>query len=227
MKLTLVGYDYCPFIQPLIILLNEKKADFSVTYLESGNKPAWVDEVSPSGASPFLYTDGKALFESLAIAEYLEEAVPGSLFPADPFTKAQNRFWIIRSYDLLDHIYTIKTTDRTDIVTAEVALLTRSLSDLESAISEGPFFNGGLFSLVDCIYAPVFRAINILDNSFSTGILDSLPLLKCWSDKVLSRASVQSSVKPDFNNKMIAAISSSDAALLIPRASTESIDSYE
>lgn len=195
----IVGYDFCPFIQPAIVTLKEKGAAFTVTYIEPGEKPDWVRQVSPEGMTPFLLADGKVLFESAAINEFVNEATSGDLHPGDAFLKAQNRMWISRSYDLLDHIYELKTTDSQDVFHAEKMKLRTKLRALDEAIGENTFFNGPGFSLIDGAFAPVFRSIALLDGQFAADILDALPNVARWSKNILDRPSVQASVVENFD----------------------------
>ncbi|UWQ93082.1 glutathione S-transferase family protein [Rhodobacteraceae bacterium M382] len=210
-KFKIVGYDYCPFIQPSIIALMEKKADFSVTYIEPGNKPGWVNEVSPQGATPFLLIDGKALFESAAMIEFVNDTTGGDLYPDDAFLKAQNRMWIARSYALLDNLYALKTTDDPCVFKAEKAALRARLGDIEDLIGENPFFNGNDFGLVDGVFAPVLRTIAMLDERFNLNLFDVLPNVRRWSKNVLSRPSVKSSVVENFDERSADKIAQSNA----------------
>ena len=212
-KFEIVGYDYCPFIQPSIVTLGEKGADFKVTYIEPGNRPGWVNEVSPQGVTPFLLVDGKVLFESAVMNEFINEVTSGNLNPDDAFAKAQNRMWISRSYDLLDHIYELKTTDDYGVFESEAKKLRAKLSTIDAEIGENAFFNGCDFSLVDGAFAPVFRSIAVLDDQFSAGILDALPNVARWSKNILDRPSVQASVAENFDIKSADKIVRSNAVI--------------
>lgn len=209
-KFEIVGYDFCPFCQPSIITLKEKGAEFSVTYIEPDNKPDWVYQVSPQGMTPFLLVNGKPLFESAAMNEFVNDATIGDLHPEDAFLKAQNRMWISRSYDLLGHIYELKTTNDQDVFEAEEERLRAKLRSIDEVIGQNPFFNGSNFCLVDTAFAPVLRAISLLDGHFSTGILDALPNVARWSSNILNRPSVQASVVENFDANSAAKIAVSN-----------------
>ena len=212
-KLEIVGYDFCPFLQPCIISLLEKQVTFTVTYIEPNKKPEWVQECSPQGATPFLLADGKALFESAIMNDFIDEVTPGSLYPQDAFLKAQNRLWINHSYDLLDHIYEIKTALDPVSVEVEKEKLCTKLGALGGILGDRPFFNGDQFSLIDGAYAPVFRSITLLDQHFETGILADLPVVKQWAANVLSRPSVQGSILDTYEETSLAKIAQSGSAI--------------
>ena len=76
-----------------MILLRAKDVEFDVTYVNLREKPDWFLEISPHGKVPVLKVDDEILFESSAIAEYLDEVVSPRLHPEDPIARAKNRAW--------------------------------------------------------------------------------------------------------------------------------------
>lgn len=210
-KFEIVGYDFCPFCQPTLITLKEKGAEFKVTYIEPDKKPKWVYQLSPQGATPFLLVNGKPLFESAAMNEFANDATSGDLHPEDAFQRAQNRMWISRSYDLLDHIYELKTANDQVVFEVEKEKLRAKLRTIDEALGDNTYFNGGDFSLVDTAFAPSLRAIVMLDEHFSTGILSELNNIARWSNNVLKRPSVRMSVVEHFDANSAAKIAASEA----------------
>lgn len=64
-------------------------------------KPEWLFEANPTGKVPCLQLvnkpDAPFLYESLLIAEYLDEEYPqNKLYPADPLQKVLEKLWIER-----------------------------------------------------------------------------------------------------------------------------------
>jgi glutathione S-transferase len=58
--------------------------------------------VNPNGVVPTLVHDGRVIFESSIINEYLEERHPTPrLLPHDPLARAQTRFWVKFEDDVL------------------------------------------------------------------------------------------------------------------------------
>ncbi|MBT7759905.1 MAG: glutathione S-transferase family protein, partial [Rhodospirillaceae bacterium] len=76
-----------------MILLRAKDVEFEVTYIDLTDKPDWFLKVSPHGKVPVLSVDEDPLFESNAIAEYLDDVVEPPKHPSDPFKRARNRAW--------------------------------------------------------------------------------------------------------------------------------------
>ena len=73
--------------------MRAKNVEFEVTYITKDTKPDWFLEISPHGKVPVLKVDDHALFESNAIAEFLDEVVEPQLAPKDPIERARNRAW--------------------------------------------------------------------------------------------------------------------------------------
>jgi glutathione S-transferase len=65
-------------------------------------------------------------------------------------------------------------------------------------MSEGPYYNGETFSLVDAAYAPPLMRMRLLEQFCPVDPLTSLPKIQAWSDVLNQRDSVQRSVVPEF-----------------------------
>src|SRR5712672_2261315 len=93
-KYTLISCKPCPWVQRSAILLREKNAGFEFRHIEPDNRPDWFLAISPHKKVPVLRLDDRiSLFESNAIAEFLDETVPPRLHPEDPIARAVNRAW--------------------------------------------------------------------------------------------------------------------------------------
>ena len=64
-----------------MIVLRTKEVDFDVTYVNLREKPDWFLQISPHGKVPVLNVDDQPLFESNAIAEFLDEVVEPHIHP--------------------------------------------------------------------------------------------------------------------------------------------------
>jgi len=67
-----------------------------VVYVNLRDKPEWIFEKNPGGKVPTLeFNDGRMLYESLIVADYLDEAYPGpKLSFSDPYQKAIDRILV-------------------------------------------------------------------------------------------------------------------------------------
>jgi glutathione S-transferase len=188
-----------------VIVLRVKNVEFEVTYINLREKPDWFLEISPHGKVPVLKVDNEILFESNAIAEYLEETTEPRLHPADPIKRARNRAWtdFVPGFSgALSGIYYTKS--REDMETGLEAAPPR-IQRLEEALAErgndGPYFNGGKLSLVDAAYAPFLQRFEIVERVLQTGLLKDFPLVQAWSDTLLADERVTGSVVSNFEDE--------------------------
>ena len=185
-----------------MILLRAKNVDFDVTYIDLTDKPDWFLEISPHGKVPVLSVDGEPLFESNAIAEYLEDVVEPKCHPADTFKRARNRAWtdFVPDFSKGINIYYTKTREEMD---EKVAGMSAFLQKLEDAIAkerdnEGPYFNGTEICLVDASYAPFLQRFLLIEQFVQTGILEKYPLVRAWAEDLLQNDVVIGSVHETF-----------------------------
>jgi glutathione S-transferase len=185
-----------------VILLRAKNVDFDVTYIDLTDKPDWFLKISPHGKVPVLSVDGEPLFESNAIAEYLEDVVEPKCHPADTFKRARNRAWtdFVPDFSKGINIYYTKTREEMD---EKVAGMSAFLQKLEDAIAkerdnEGPYFNGTEICLVDASYAPFLQRFLLIEQFVQTGILEKYPLVRAWAEDLLQNDAVIGSVHETF-----------------------------
>ena len=192
-----------------MIVLRAKAVKFDVTYIDLRNKPDWFLEISPHGKVPVLDVDGQPLYESNAIAEFLDETVKPRLHPADPILRARNRAWTDFLPDFAKGLSGIYYTKSTEEVAEGVKAAPARVSKLEAAIArergnDGPYFNGTALCMVDAGYAPFFQRFAIAESKLKTGLLDAFPLVKAWSKALLSTDAVTGSVAPEFDEAFVA-----------------------
>jgi glutathione S-transferase len=183
--------------------MRAKGVEFEVTFINLREKPDWFLEISPHGKVPVLKVDDEVLFESNAIAEFLDETVPPRLHPEDPVQRARNRAWtdyVPTFSSALSGVYYTKTRENMEAGLANAPI---AVDRLEKAIAgqrgnDGPYFNGPDLSLVDAAYAPFLQRFLIADGFLNTSLLDGFPLVRAWTDALLSNEIVTGAVAPNF-----------------------------
>ena len=189
-------------MQRAVIVLRAKDVEFNVTYINLREKPDWFLEISPHGKVPVLSVDDTPLFESNAIAEFLEETTEPHLHPADAIKRARNRAWTDFVPDFSRQLGTVtyaKSREALDEVLSEPPVaLQRVEGALDEREGEGPYFNGDKISLVDAAYAPFLQRFTLADRYLQTGLLERYPNLKAWRDALLETDAVTGSVADTF-----------------------------
>jgi glutathione S-transferase len=186
-----------------VIVLRAKEVEFDVTYINLREKPDWFLEISPHGKVPVLSVDERALFESNAIAEFLDETISPRLHPEDPVKRARNRAWTDFVPDFSRQLGTVTYAKNAEALAEAMLKVPRVLARIEEAIENergnaGPYFNGADLSLVDAAYAPFLIRFAIAEKYIQSGLLHDFPNLQNWVDALLGNDSVKNSVAPEF-----------------------------
>ena len=188
--------------------MRAKQVAFEVTYINLRDKPDWFLKISPHGKVPVLLIDDQPLFESNAIAEFLDEQVAPQLHPGDAIKRARNRAWtdfVPTFAAALNGVTYCKADDDLD---AKLVAAGKVLDRLEEAIANertdtGPYFNGPQLSLVDAAYAPFLQRFAMAETVLRTGLLDDYPLVKAWSETLREDERVTGAVAPEFADEFV------------------------
>jgi len=206
--LKLVSSHLCPYVQRAAIALAEKDQPFERVYVDTANKPDWFKAVSPLGKVPLLAIGDDIVFESAVILEYLEDTVVPRLHPSDPLRRADHRAWIEFGSVILNDIAGFYRAPDPDSFEQKRLVLIERFARLERRLTAGPWFDGANFSLVDAVYAPVFRYFDLFDEIGGFGILEARPKIASWRAALTQRPSVRDAVGPDYPRRLRAFIGS-------------------
>ena len=209
-KYLLVSFKTCPWVQRAAIVLREKNVEFEFRHIDPDNRPDWFLAISPHKKVPVLRIDeAVSLFESNAIAEYLDETIAPRLHPADPVARAVNRAWTdyLPSFAAAVTATAYADTEADYVMAAaQIALPFERLEGALAAQGNGPFFNGAAYSLVDAAYAPFLQRYHFLDRVKKLGHREKFPRLAAWSDALLRRPSTHSFPPEEFEAMYRAAL---------------------
>lgn len=202
MKLELISFDLCPYVQRSAITLLYKDVAHKITYIDLDDKPQWFNEISPLGKVPLLRVDtDTVLFESTVINEFIDETSAPPLQPTDPLLRASNRAWIVFGASLLESQYRMVSLAKTQPeCLAQRDQLYDGFQRLEPQLGAGPYFNGEGLSLADTAYAPLFMHINAANAIEPLVDYRGFPNISRWQESLLALASVRESVIADFDN---------------------------
>jgi len=199
----LCSFKTCPWVQRAAIVLRAKNIDYDITYIDRNNRPDWFLKISPHAKVPVLRIgENDALFESNAIAEYLDETAEPRLHPTDPVARARNRAWTDYVPTFASAISNTAYSDTEEEFIKRSAKITEVFGKLEEALARrgnsGPYFNGPQMSLVDAAYAPFLQRYTFMDQLRPLGIIEKFPHLKAWRNALLAAPAVKASTVPNI-----------------------------
>jgi glutathione S-transferase len=202
-RYMLCSFKTCPWVQRAAIVLRAKEVAYEITYIDRDHRPDWFLKVSPHSKVPVLVIDGKdALFESNAIAEYLDETVAPRLHPADALARARNRAWTDYVPDFAETISGTAYSNSEEEFAKAAGGIAKPFGKLDEALAlrgnAGPYFNGPKFSLVDAAYAPFLQRYTFLDRLKPVGVIEKFARLAAWRDALLANPAVKASTVPNI-----------------------------
>jgi len=201
-KFLLVSFKTCPWVQRAAIVLREKNVAFEFRHIEPDNRPDWFLAISPHKKVPVLRVDDTvSLFESNAIAEYLDETVQPRLHPEDPVARAVNRAWTDYIPTFAEGVTGCAYADSEADYRTAVAKIPTAFERLETALAKqgaGPFSSGANYSLGEPGYAPSLQRYVFLDRIRPLGRIEKFPRLKAWCEALMARPSTHSFPAAEF-----------------------------
>jgi glutathione S-transferase len=180
------------------IVLQEKGLPYDRVTLDLAKKEQKQPEflkLNPYGKVPVINDDGRVLFESCIINEYLDEKYrQPALMPEDPYLRGRGRvlvdyglnythepYWALRGEMLK------KDSERNSTVMEEKRQTLRKLLQyLEDALEKRSYFLGDI-SLTDIDILPRFLRME----SYGALPVPSLPRLSAWLQRMKARPSVK------------------------------------
>lgn len=95
---------------------------YDMVFVNLSDKPEWLTEKSSLGKVPFIeFEDGEILYESLIVADYLNEAYPETnLYPSDPRAKAKDKILIERFNAVTILMYRVSRKINSNLITITI-----------------------------------------------------------------------------------------------------------
>lgn len=198
MRLQLVSFTLCPFVQRAVIALREKQVDFDLEYIDLDAPPSWFTQLSPLGKVPLLRVDDQVLFESSVILDYLDDVYVPKLHPRDPLQRARHKAWIEYGSGLLMDQAAICLARDEEGFHAKLEVFRSKLERLREPLEAGLLRGDREFSMLDVAYAPLFMRMQILGGLQQVMAALHPAGVDAWAHRCLKRPSVAASVVEDF-----------------------------
>jgi glutathione S-transferase len=207
---VLFGAAYSVYTRIARLALLEKgvaHAFEEVDIFDPAGPPAGYRERHPFGKVPAFTHDGFELYETAAIARYVDEAFPGPpLQPATPRGRARvaQIVGILDSYGYRPMVWDIfvervrrpqqnEQSDETAIAAALVKT-DRCLGVLEGLMGSGPCLAGEALSLADLHAAPMIAYLRAAPEG--AVLMAEHPRLAAWWERISARPSMQATPSP-------------------------------
>lgn len=197
--IKVISFKICPFVQRITTLLEAKGVPYAIDYISLSDKPQWFLDISPNAQVPVLVTeDGTALFESDAIAEYLDE-VYGPLEPGlSPEQRALDRAWIYQaSKHYLPQCSAMQSKSRSDLKERSEKLA-KAFTKIEAQIGDGPCFRGETIGNVDAAWLPLLHRADLIHKFSGYDFLKGFPKVQAWQAALVNSGLAAKSVSDDF-----------------------------
>jgi glutathione S-transferase len=199
---VLYGADYSVYARIAHLALHEKGVDHRIEPIDifKGAPPGYL-QLHPFGKIPVLEHDGFRLYETAAIARYVDEAFPGpALQPDDPRARARmvQIIGILDAYAYRPMIWDIvvertmapregRAADEAKIAAA-IPVAEKTLAAL-SELTTGPYLLGEQVTLADLHLAPIIAYFRLAPEG--QRLLAAAPKIARWWEFIAERPTVQ------------------------------------
>ncbi|KAI0767075.1 glutathione-S-transferase [Fomes fomentarius] len=148
---------FCPYVQRAWITLEERGIPYQYKEVNPYKKEKHFLDINPKGLVPAIEYKGKALYESLILCEFFEDAFPNQephILPSDPFDRAYVRLWTDHvSKQIIPGFMRLVQAQDAEKQKTYLEEYYRALRTLVEKV-KGPYFLGEQFTLVDVALAP-------------------------------------------------------------------------
>lgn len=201
MKPTLYSAWFCPFAQRSWIALLEKGVDFEYIEQDPYDKTPEFLAINPRGLVPALVHENQVVIESGIINEFIDEAWPDKnpLYPPiyESMSRAQTRISLDSlGKKIVPPFITLHRSKDVGEREAAIESLSAGLEEFfNGASSEGPFYTGDKFGIIDIALAPFIARMEILAEFVGLKFLqggEAFVRFHTWWAAVKERPSVKS-----------------------------------
>ncbi|MER9108438.1 MULTISPECIES: glutathione S-transferase family protein [unclassified Mesorhizobium] len=198
-KPIVYGAEYSVYLRIVRLVLAEKGIDYELVPVDvfaADGVPAWYFEHHPFGRIPAFEHDGFRLFETSAIARYVEEAFDGpTLQPADARGRARmgQIIGMLDAYGYRAMVWDV-AVERLEKEAPDEALIASGLRQAETVLgvltslkAPGPWLLGDQLTLADLHAAPIIAYfLNVAEGQ---GLLARFADIQDWYARIAARPS--------------------------------------
>lgn len=192
-EVVLLDSSLSPFGQRCRIALAEKGVAYEYSEQNLAEKSELLLKSNPVHKKiPVLLHAGKPVCESLVILHYIDEAWPEAapLLPADPYARAQARFWADyadkKIYDCQTRLWKLKGEAQEQAKKDMIEVL----RTLEAELGDKKYFGGDAFGFVDVAFVPFTSWFHTYEKFGDFSVEEHCPRVVAWAKRCKERDSV-------------------------------------
>ncbi|MER9336046.1 glutathione S-transferase family protein [Mesorhizobium sp. M0293] len=199
-KPAVYGADYSVYVRIVRLVLAEKGIDYALVPVDvfaTDGIPAWYFEHHPFGRIPAFEHDGFRLFETSAIARYVDEGFDGpALQPKDPRGRATMNqiIGMLDAYAYRSMVWEV-AVERLESAAPDEKLIANGLRQAETVLgvltslkAPGPWLLGDQLTLADLHAAPIIAYF--LKVTEGQKLLAEFADIQAWWDRIAKRPSL-------------------------------------
>ena len=201
--MKLFGSPFSPYVRKVRVLLSEKNIPYEFVIEDPWSAESKIPSLNPLGKVPVLQIGPeKFLFESVAVAHYLDNLDGKPLQLGDPTGYWQSQWWQALGNGVIDAAVmrvfeTRRPADKQmpEKMQREEARIARAFAAADHEYTGGQFLAGNRFSLGDLSMGV---ACQYIDLRYAHDWRSQYPRLKEWFSGICTRPSFTSTLPPGF-----------------------------
>ena len=205
-EVTVFGAPQSTYVRTVRMTLEEKGVTYQLEPINPRD-PGYRESRHPFGKMPAFQHDDVKLYETSAIAHYVNDVFPGnSLVPSNPVARSQMHQWnssvidyiypsMVRNY-VLEYIFPSGSDGSPDRNKIDKAMEEnrRQLGLIDRTLQKYPHLAGDEISLADLFLVPIIFVLSHMPEGKEA--VSAVPSVQAWQQKLADRASFRNTMPP-------------------------------